>query len=160
MTAGQDIPIGMGEYAIAFRPGERLTMILGSCVGVFLWDRSAKVAAALHAMLPEAPPNSDAPARYVDSGVPILLDAAIKAGASRGRLEAKIFGGANMFPKLARTFIAHLGTRNVEAARCALRAIGVLIVAEDLGGTAGRVATIDAESGAVEIRLGDSRRRI
>jgi len=160
MTAGPETPVGMGEYAVAAAPGEMLTMILGSCVGILLYDGRARVAAALHAMLPASPKGAGLPARYVDSGVPILEEAAIRAGARKPNIEAKIFGGANMFPKLSRTFVTHLGVRNVEAARSALASAGIPVVAEDVGGTAGRVAKISVDDGSVDIRLGEKRRKL
>jgi chemotaxis protein CheD len=162
MSAGSDIAVGMGELAVASGPDGRMTMNLGSCVGVVLVDPEVKVAAALHAMLPEAPAPAAAgePARYVSTGVALLIRAALKAGADRRRLQAKIIGGANMFPKLARHFVGHLGQRNAEAARLALAAEKIPLVAEDVGGTAGRSIAIDAGSGRVDVRCGGERRRI
>lgn len=162
MSAGRDIAIGMGEMAVADQPGDRLIINLGSCVGVVLVDPGAKVAAALHAMLPEPPTVTMAgePSRYVSCGVPLLVDAAVKAGAERANLRAKIVGGANMFPKLSRRAVAHLGQRNAEAARAALAMENIRLVAEDVGGTEGRAVFVDAGSGVVEVRRGEDRKRI
>ncbi|HPM41425.1 MAG TPA: chemotaxis protein CheD [bacterium] len=160
MKVGRDIAVGMGECAVASGNGDRLTMILGSCVGVMLIDEEAHVASALHAMLPRAQGKDGERGRYVDTGLPIAVGLALKAGARRSRLKAKLAGGANMFPKLARTFVANIGERNVEAARGALAEAGIELTAEDVGGTVGRVASLDPDRGTVEIRAGNSRRVI
>lgn len=158
MNEGREITVGMGEFAIAEGTGGRLRMNLGSCVAVVLFDPEVKVAGALHAMLPEAPPRAVLPSRYVDTGVPLLLRAMVRAGAKRERLKAKVIGGANMFPKLARAFVAHLGQRNAEAARRMLDEQVIPVVGEDSGGTKGRTLTIDADDGSVVVRIGDARR--
>ena len=156
----REISVGMGECAASAGYGDRLMMTLGSCVGVILVDHRAKVVAALHAMLPEGPADTPQPTRYVATGVPLLIQAAIDAGADRKRLVAKLVGGANMFPKLMRRFLAHVGQRNADAARAALLLSGIKIEAEDIGGNSGRSVAVDVSTGEVSVRVGETQRRI
>ena len=78
-----------GEY---FCDSEDLLVMttLGSCIAACLWDRVAKVGGMNHFMLPEG--NGDS-GRYGSFAMELLINEMMKRGASKGRMEAKIFGG-------------------------------------------------------------------
>ena len=61
-------------------------------------------------------------------------------------------GGAALFADVL-SVNGRVGERNVAAARAALAAAGIPIVAEDIGGTAGRSVSFDVGSGALAVRL-------
>ena len=63
---------------------------LGSCIAACLWDRVAKVVGMNHFMLPEG--NGDS-GRYGTFAMELLINEMMKRGASKARMEAKIFGG-------------------------------------------------------------------
>ena len=86
--------IGIGEFAITTQPdAEIVTHALGSCVAVCLWDPVTKVAGMLHFLLPESKLNAERAARqpgtFADTGIPLLFQAAYKAGAVKARLRAE-----------------------------------------------------------------------
>ena len=63
---------------------------LGSCIAACLWDRNARVGGMNHFMLPEGVGDSG---RYGSYAMELLINELLKRGASRGGLEAKVFGG-------------------------------------------------------------------
>ncbi|MEJ5256662.1 MAG: chemoreceptor glutamine deamidase/glutamate methylesterase CheD [Fervidobacterium sp.] len=140
--------IGIGEWAVEKNPAVLVTLGLGSCVGVCIRDPVAKVGGMVHVMLPESggkPTNT--PGKFADTGIDLVIEEMVKMGASRGRLEAKIAGGASMFQSAM-----DIGARNTQAVRNALQRNGVRILAEDTGGNKARSIEYDIESGKLLVR--------
>ncbi|GAB7009661.1 chemotaxis protein CheD [Halorubrum trueperi] len=146
------IKVGVGDLAVA-TGGETLTTSgLGSCVAVALVDDDVGVRGLLHAMLPTGDPARTAhvrPAKYVDTGIETLIEALREAGASTGRLEARVAGGAEMLD-----LTDAVGPRNVERAEQCLDRAGVPIVASDVGDGVGRTIRFRADGGFV-VRAAD-----
>jgi len=63
---------------------------LGSCIAACLWDRDRRIGGMNHFMLPEG--NGDS-GRYGSFAMELLINEMMKRGASKSRMEAKIFGG-------------------------------------------------------------------
>ncbi|MEZ5996977.1 MAG: chemotaxis protein CheD [Hyphomonadaceae bacterium] len=123
-----------GEYLVVSEPHIILTTILGSCVATCLWDPVAAVGGMNHFLLPGD--ESDAGSEQVKYGVnamELLINGLLQKGALRGRLQAKLFGGANVIQNLS-----DVGAKNVEFARKFLRLEGIPCVAESLGGDRAR----------------------
>ncbi|MDI6710340.1 MAG: chemotaxis protein CheD [Thermoanaerobacterales bacterium] len=159
----EQIHVGIGEYKIAFAPHVLVTLGLGSCVGVTLYDPVMKCGGLLHVMLPDSTAYSriNKPARYADLGVPMLLDELKKLGARRERLEAKLAGGAQMFSGADRQFILNIGQRNVEMVRLMLARLKLRVKGEEVGGNVGRTMYLDTATGLVTIRsLGQGTRTL
>ncbi|AEH25214.1 chemotaxis protein CheD [Pyrococcus yayanosii] len=149
----KEIKVGIGDYAVGKREGIISTYGLGSCVGITLYDRVTKVGGLLHALLPEAARYGGRgnPAKYVDTGLQLLLRDVLKLGASKSRLEAKLFGGAHMFENIKSREL-QIGMRNVEVAKRELKKLGIRLVAEDTGGKGGRTIYLDLATGKVKMR--------
>lgn len=145
--------VGIGDYAVRKGSGIISTYGLGSCVAVTLYDRIAKVGGLLHALLPEAAyyGNRGNPAKYVDTGLQLLLRDVRKLGGNPRRLEAKLFGGAHMFTNVTSEKLM-IGKRNVEVAKRELKKLGIKLVAEDTGGKGGRTVYLDVATGKVRMR--------
>ena len=96
-----DFPVSLvpsGSYLISKGKPAVLQADLGTCVGVALWDRTARVGGLLHLLLPE-PPGSDAPyqpSTYAATGLPLFLERLVAEGARKNHLEACVAGGALM----------------------------------------------------------------
>jgi len=74
-----------------------------------------------------------------------------KNGCKTASLAAKITGGASMF----QTFSGNLniGDRNTESVRAQLKRLNIPLVAEDIGGTAGRtIVYYPAENGKISVK--------
>jgi chemotaxis protein CheD len=152
--------VGLGEIRIAAN-GEVLAAVgLGSCVAVVLHDPGTGIGGLAHVVLPAPPPGrSPEPAgRFATTAVPRLLELVEGAGAVRGRLVARLAGGASMFNGLLSVDGVTLGDRNVSAVRSALAAAGVTLGGADVGGSHGRTVAYEPAAGRVRVstmRRGD-----
>ena len=149
------ILVEMGDYRLVRDP-ERLTCVgLGSCVAIVLHDSQGELGAVAHVMLPFADGNKSRiflPGKFADSAVQIMTKEMERLGAPRRRIEAKLFGGANMFPSIPSSAPDSIGDRNVRVAKHELKKWGIRIVAEDTGGHVGRTIVFDPWDGSVRVR--------
>lgn len=105
--------------AVKILPGEYyvhnddvvLMTVLGSCVAACLCDRGAGVGGMNHFLLPD---GNDSSARYGVNAMEILINELLKAGARRGSLEAKIFGGGAVINGLTSINVGGQNVRFVE----------------------------------------------
>jgi len=152
MTGEQLININMAESKVAKAPATMRT-VLGSCVGVFLYDPSAKIGGLLHIMLPEHPEDNNDynKAKFASSGIPLLIDQMLQAGAQKRNFICKICGGSKMFSGFSSNTNIDIGNRNQLAAIKILKDLGIKISASDLGGTTGRKIMVDLSSGSIHV---------
>lgn len=131
----------------------RVTTILGSCVAVGIFDPATGVGGLNHFLLPRgnAGGASSAP-RFGNLAVGQLVAAVVAAGGRRETLRAKLFGGACVLAAFKKDKAQHLGSRNVEVAREALRAEGITVVAEDVDGNNGRKLIFQTHDGTAWVR--------
>ena len=108
-----------------------LTTTLGSCVAACIRDPILRIGGMNHFLLPEGSIGDGAPARYGSYARELLINVLLKRGAHRKRLEAKVFGGANVLKGFTSNPV---GTRNAEFVRQYLQAEHIPIIAEDLCG--------------------------
>jgi chemotaxis protein CheD len=106
-----------------------------------------------HTLLPSpALARSDSnPAKFPQSAVPRLLELMQADGARPARITGRLAGGASMFAALAPPGTIQMGERNLLAARQALQAHGVPLVAEAVGGDFGRTVRMRVGDGRVEV---------
>ena len=137
--------IAAGSYQLADGPPRLLTALLGSCVGIAIFDRQAGVGGLLHLLLPE--PTGAAPVwqpvNYATTGLPLFLDALFQAGANRERLTAVIAGGALYAPISKQDLEMDIGGRTTEAALRILKQERITIVKTETGGCCGAALTLN-----------------
>ncbi|MEW9697698.1 chemotaxis protein CheD [Paenibacillus sp. SI8] len=149
------IKVGMADLNVAHQSGVLKTTGLGSCVGVTLFDNRVKVAGMAHVMLPSseiAREGSINIAKYADTAIPELISLMEKLGASVGRMEAKLAGGAQMFAFAGNNDTMRIGPRNVESCKEMLKKFEIPIKAEDTGANYGRTIEFNSDSGILLIR--------
>lgn len=120
-----------GEY-YATTNDTLIVTVLGSCVSVCLRDAVAGVAGMNHFLLPNEGGNGDVlseSARYGVYAMDILINHMLKLGASRYRLEAKVFGGGNVLKGFTSTSV---GERNSEFVLDYLKTENIPVTAQDL----------------------------
>lgn len=138
----QAVKILPGEY-FATADATAITTLLGSCVSVCLFDRISGVGGMNHFMLPKVLLEKDATrctapygpacghscsARYGECALKHLLERLEELGASRTRLEAKLFGGGRVMAGGT-----DIGGKNTAFALGYLEERGIPLVASDLG---------------------------
>ncbi len=141
--------IGIAGIRVAAAP-ERVRTVLGSCIGIAIYDRAAKVGGLAHVILPSSQEGTGERGKFADTAVDDLLAQVLAAGGVRGRVQAKIAGGASMFGKPSPN---GLGERNARAVRERLGEHAIPLVAEDCGGDKGRKITLDPSGGDVEVQI-------
>lgn len=121
-----------GEYFVTGRNVVIVT-VLGSCVSACLYDRVSGIGGMNHFMLPDHREGGVASesARYGAYAMEILINNLIKAGASRQRLEAKVFGAGRVLSGVTHTDV---GARNAAFALHYLEDEGIHVKANDLLG--------------------------
>jgi chemotaxis protein CheD len=134
---------------------------LGSCVAVCLYDPVARVGGMMHALLPTAPRGgraSEQLAKFVDRGVPLLVEAVTAAGGLRSRLITSLCGGAQLLTaynpqsEIGLNGRFHTGKLNVLAAEAALGIAGLQIRARSTGGRAGRTVRLYVGDGRITVK--------
>jgi chemotaxis protein CheD len=149
---GHTAMIGIGEYRVGSFP--MMTIGLGSCIGLTLYDDTLKVGAMVHIMLPESGGRKDRPGKYADTAVPMLLRELGALGCRNRSITAKMAGGACMFEYFGTNL--NIGERNTEKIRALLKEHNIPLVKEDTGGKVGRSVTfLPANRGKVTIRRAD-----
>lgn len=147
----EPVPVSLGIAEIkVIRAPERIRTVLGSCIGVALYDRGSGIGGMAHVMLPDSKQGSGQPSKFADTAVDILLDTVLKAGAVRDRLRAKIAGGAAMFGEAS---MGNLGDRNAEAVRERIRHHAIRMAGSALGGSKGRKMMLDPATGEVTVQI-------
>ncbi|GAA0530482.1 hypothetical protein GCM10008941_07340 [Rhizomicrobium palustre] len=127
------VQLTLGDTYVTSDPDEVLTTILGSCIAACIRDPVSGVGGMNHFLLPDGN-SGDREARcYGVNAMELLINDILKHGGDRRRLEAKIFGGANVVSALT-----DVGSRNYAFARQFLQDEGIPIVGGDVGGDLAR----------------------
>lgn len=156
-TSGTDrIRVGVADMAVGDGDTAIVTSGLGSCVAVAIHDGNG-VGGLLHAMLPEAPAETDTPEKYVDTGIEAMVGALTERGADPDRFVAKVAGGSSML-NLGNG--SPVGEKNVAATERVLTAAGIDVEGADTGGTSGRSVTFDPATGTMTIRRVNAEMRV
>lgn len=149
-----EVKIGIADLNIVMFPDRIMTIGLGSCIGIALYDKSKKMAGLAHIMLPDSTQftNITNPLKFADLAVPILLDKMLQKGALQKSITAKIAGGASMFNFSDKKMIMDIGNRNGIAVKEALKKLSIPIIGEDIGGNKGRTMILISDDGSVQIK--------
>ena len=138
--------------ASASSEDEIITYSLGSCIGVTIYDRKAKVGGMLHFQLPSSKSNieraQENPFLFADSGMKALVRWLRSLGSSISNVEIKMAGGAQIMDD-AKVFA--IGKRNYAAIREVLWKNGLFIENEDIGGRHARALKLCMADGRVVV---------
>jgi len=170
----------MGDVAVIEGPHNLITSGVGSCLVITLYDPKLQIGVLAHTMLPLSPtqntdyerrifdnlPSDTLPGRqtclvaeqvsakvkdtkYINVAIDEMLQRMQTKGSKREDLEAKLIGGANMFP----SFDSDIGKDNVLNAKEKLKAEGIRIVGECVGGSQGRSVEFSPTTGVVTVKI-------
>lgn len=120
----------------AFKEETVISTLLGSCVAVAIHDPTTGIGGLNHYLLPEGMDGERANTRYASSAIPMLIEEVVRLGANRAKLQAKIYGGANVIS--VSSLGDGIGTRNIEFAEKMLRDMGIPIVERNVAGESAR----------------------
>ncbi|HCJ67790.1 MAG TPA: chemotaxis protein CheD [Elusimicrobia bacterium] len=151
----ETINVNIGELKVVGNNHILSVTSIGSCVAVILYDEMSKIGGLAHIILPEnflIKGRDSNPRRFADTGIEILLNEVVTAGAQKNHLRAYLVGGASLFPILAEQIQMDIGKKNVEMAKRVLTRERIPIVAEDTGGNYGRTIEFYVSTGEVWIK--------
>jgi chemotaxis protein CheD len=131
----------------------QISMILGSCVSVCLFDQRLSLGGATHYMLAQWNGNGQPSTRFGDVAIDSLLRRLQSFGSDSRDLRAKVFGGACMFQSFRNVSGDHIGARNVDIASNILMRHGIAIVTKNTGGNKGRKLKMQTDTGQATVKI-------
>lgn len=148
-----EIKVGISDYKVAKSPYKLITLGLGSCVGIAIYDKVDKVGGLSHIMLPDSTlfRREVKVEKFADLAIPKMVEEITK-GSRNKNLIAKIAGGASMFSFTDETN-GNIGYRNVVAVEEKLKELGIPILGKHTGGNIGRTMIVDLQDFTVNIRM-------
>lgn len=154
MQENKEVRVGIADAAVVYSPDKLITMGLGSCIGIALYDSEKKIGGLVHIMLPDSRQfkNIVNPLKYADLGIENLLKRMMNLGCRKTSITAKIAGGASMFNFPDKKISSDVGRRNSEAVIEVIKRLSIPLIAEDVGGNKGRTMIFDSKDGRVTIK--------
>lgn len=125
-----------------------ITTILGSCVGICLFNQRLNFGGMNHYMLALWNGNGLASPRFGNIANEKLVEELLRLGSARMHLVAKVFGGANQT-----NGYNDVGSRNVAVAFEFLERLQIPVLAHHVGGEVGRKIVFDTHTGEVRMKL-------
>lgn len=151
-----EIRVGIGDLNVVRDQEKIMTIGLGSCIGIFLYDRRNKIGGLSHIMLPDSTQFSEVtnPMKFANLAIPILINRMEDLGCVKHNMIAKIAGGASMFKFGGSSMSSDIGRRNCEMVKHILiDKENIPIVSEETGGNKGRTMIANADDGIVTIKV-------
>lgn len=148
----QSIKILPGEFYVT-RDNEKIETVLGSCISACVRDPVAGVGGMNHFMLPVDKNASTVRSeladanRYGNYAMENLINAILRSGGQRNRLEFKIFGGGRIMSQMT-----NVGWYNIGFTFDYIYTEGFKVVSQDIGDVYPRKIVYYPLSGRVRVR--------
>ena len=142
-----------GEFHVS-GSNEFIGTLLGSCVAVCLFDREKGISGMNHIMLPgritKADVFSDRTSKYGITAINQLVSSMKSMGASKSKMEAKIFGGGHVLA--GEKSMNTIPSDNVRLAMLMMELEDIPVVQSDVGGQYTRKVLFDVQTGNVYLK--------
>lgn len=149
----EEIKVRISDYKLATYPDTLITIALGSCVGIAIYDPITKIGGLSHVMLPDStmfkPPYKIE--KFADLALPQMVKE-IRKQTKNHALVAKIAGGANMFQFSSQGEGETIGERNTKAVLESLNKLKIPLLGQHTGGNIGRTMIVDLDDFEVKVR--------
>lgn len=136
--------LNMGELVATSQASNISCFGLGSCVGLFLYDRLSKVGAGAHIVLSGDLERESTYNAY--TAFEEMLEKISELGGDLGSLRAKMVGGASLFNSGL-----NIGERNVKAISQLLLEHKIYVAAKEVGGSVSRSVVFSTKDGSLKI---------
>jgi chemotaxis protein CheD len=133
----------------ASREPVNLSFIVGSCVGICIFNPRLSIGGAAHYLLPLQGDEGAPSPRYGDVAIKQLLDGMMQAGSTRKDLRAHIYGGACVVQAFQDSKHASIGDKNVRVALDMLSQEKIAVVHQETGGQKGRKISMRTDTGEI-----------
>jgi chemotaxis protein CheD len=155
------VHVGIGECAVVGADALLVT-VLGSCVGLVMYDKIHKIAGLAHIYLPDstigrrqAVPEKNnllsAAPKYADLLVPRLVEKMIASGAEKEHFLTYVVGGAAIYD-FPEDSCLNVGKKNLDKTRVLLHERNIRFMEIKVGGKTGRHVTFNASTGDITVR--------
>lgn len=145
--------VGISDMKIVKEPEQLISYALGSCVGICIIDKTAKISGMAHIMLPyNNNIDKENMFKFADTGIVEMVKQMEYLGAAKARMIAKIAGGAKMFEVKSGSTLGSIGERNILATKETLSKLKIKLFAEDVGANYGRTITFESITGNLTIK--------
>jgi chemotaxis protein CheD len=150
----ETITVGIGEYRIA-HDAAVLKTILGSCVGVLIYDQEKKIGGLAHVFLPVSGDFHDSKNdglfknKCADILIPLMIEAMITGGGRLQKFIAYIAGGARLFNFIGNPF--NIGEKNLLSVKNILKELGIPYTELYSGGSSGRRLLFNCMTGDIRV---------
>jgi len=141
--------VGMGQIALLSPEGVG-NAVLGSCVGLTLFDPNLRYAAMAHIVLPSSDNRNGGVGKFADTAVDAMVEKLRRYGIEPSKLSAKLTGGSSMFESKGPF---QIGKQNVDAVVVRLAALRIRLLSEHVGGTRGRRVTFHCRTGLMVVEV-------
>jgi chemotaxis protein CheD len=142
--------INIGEY-YATAQQEGIATLLGSCISACIYEDGGGIGGMNHFLVPGDFRDEEiflSPvARYGMYAMELLMGELIKLKVDRGRLKAKIFGGAELMNSSS-----GVGQNNVKFIKTFLQMENIPIISSDVGGRSARKIFFFPKTGKVMVK--------
>ncbi len=145
------VNVGISDLKVASSP-TILRTVLGSCVGICLYDSKTRIGSLAHIMLPTMPPSDSKREKYANTAIPMMVEKMKEAGAYCDHITAKITGGSAMFKLKQDSLMMQIGTKNIEETKNVLAMLRIPLLSEDVSGDYSRTIDFYMEDGVVKIK--------
>ena len=147
------IKVNISDYKIGQSPDTLITLGLGSCVGIAIYDEKNKIGGLSHIMLPDSTQfkRNIKVEKFADLAIPHMVKE-IKMKSKISKLVAKIAGGSSMFNFPDSNLEKSIGFRNVVAVEKTLKELKIPILGRNTGGKIGRTMIVNLDTFVVDIR--------
>jgi len=144
----KNVSVCQGELSVSADSNTMLTCILGSCIATCLHDPRSRVGGMNHILLPGTRSSTSGSNRFGVFSMEALINEMMHLGARKTNLVAQIFGGASTFENGL-----GIGTKNAAFVREFLRAEGIPIQFESIGGKQARRVRFNPVTGEAKEAL-------
>ncbi len=149
-----NIVVNVSDARVSQDPNDVLvTHSLGSCIGVCMYDPVAHCAGMLHFQLPSSAIDVNRaqanPCMFADTGMATLIKELTALGAQPRRMQVKLAGGAEILDDKG---LFCIGKRNHTAIRKILWQRGLLLSAENVGGSEPRTVYLHVADGTTIVK--------
>jgi chemotaxis protein CheD len=130
-----------------------LSIIVGSCVAVCMYDGRLSIGGATHYLLPTLEGQGMPSPRYGDVAIAELLAGLALAGSKKKDMQAQIYGGACVLHAFRNGTRELIGDQNVRLALEILSRERIRVVRQETGGDKGRKIAMRTDTGVVSFKV-------
>ena len=148
------VTIYPGEYYASAGP-EMISTVLGSCISIALFDDEKKIGGINHFMLArdtslDEDTEKKLMGKFGEYAIDLLIKDLVSKGASVANLNAKVFGGSNIFNQESNG--AQVGEVNIKFAFDYLTHLHIPVIKSNTGGNLPRKIFFDPETAKVYMK--------